>query len=284
MITNSQRISIQDALRIFFQPTRTGDLRTDFYSVYQKEATEYDTNFVKRYEENLSITLIFVSPVPAKNRALYLFRNKTGLFSGICSTFVARIQQKLAPDPGERSLEYLQAILKTLQNSNPGPDTTPPPWPGPSSTTVLVSALLHATLFTSLLAALLAMLGKQWVNRYTRHRGSSVPQRCEDRQRKLNGLRRSIFRFIIESLPVLLQLSLALLGAALVLSLWDVNKVTASVVAGFTGLSALLYMFFSFAGMLSSKSPYQTPSHSSCGRSGSTGFFGNCFGNYFRNL
>jgi len=33
--------------------------------VYQKEATEYDANFVKRYEENLNITLIFVSPIPA---------------------------------------------------------------------------------------------------------------------------------------------------------------------------------------------------------------------------
>ena len=47
---NSRRISIQDALRLFFQPTRTGDLRTDFYSAYQKEATEYDTYFVKRYD------------------------------------------------------------------------------------------------------------------------------------------------------------------------------------------------------------------------------------------
>ena len=63
---NSRTISIQDALRLFFKPTRTGDPRTDFYSVYQKEATEYDTNFVKRYEENLDITLIFVSPITAK--------------------------------------------------------------------------------------------------------------------------------------------------------------------------------------------------------------------------
>ena len=247
--------------------------------MYQKEVTEYDTNFVKRYEENLNITLIFVSPTPAKHGTLRLSRHKTGLFSGICSTFVARIQQKLAPDPGDRSLEYLKAILKTLQNSNSSAeeDTTPPAWPGPSSATVMVSALLHATLFTSLFAALLAMLGKQWINRYTRHRGSSVPQKCEDRQRKLNGLRRSPFRIIIESLPVLLQLSLSLLGVALVLSLWDVNRVTASVVAGFTGLGALFYTSFSIAGMLSYESPFQTPISLTLRRFGVNRFFGKLF-------
>ena len=154
---------------------------------------------------------------------------------------------------------------------------TPPAWPRPSSTTVIVSALLHATLFTSLFVTLLAMLGKQWVNHYTRHRGSLVPKKCEDWQRKLNGLRRSLFRIIIESLPVLLQLSLSLLGVALVLSLWNVNQATTSIVAGFTGLGTLFYMSFSLAGMLSYESPFQTPISLTLRRFGVNKFFGKLF-------
>ena len=52
--------SFRDALRTFFQPAKTDDPRLDFYTVYKKEATEYDTDYVKKYDEDLNTTLIFV--------------------------------------------------------------------------------------------------------------------------------------------------------------------------------------------------------------------------------
>jgi len=52
--------SFQDALRTFFQPVKTDDPRLDFYTMYKKEATEYDTDYVKKYDEDLNTTLIFV--------------------------------------------------------------------------------------------------------------------------------------------------------------------------------------------------------------------------------
>jgi hypothetical protein len=52
--------SLQDALRIFFQPIKTDDARLDFYTMYKREATEYDTDYVKKYDEDLNTTLIFV--------------------------------------------------------------------------------------------------------------------------------------------------------------------------------------------------------------------------------
>lgn len=54
------RCSLQDALRTFFQPIKKGDARLDFYTMYKKEATEYDTDFVKKYDDDLNTTLIFV--------------------------------------------------------------------------------------------------------------------------------------------------------------------------------------------------------------------------------
>ena len=35
-------------------------LRLDFYTVYNKEANEYDLDHVKKYDEDLNTTLIFV--------------------------------------------------------------------------------------------------------------------------------------------------------------------------------------------------------------------------------
>ena len=52
--------SIQDALRTFLQPIKTEDPRLDFYTMYKGEATEYDTDYVKKYDEDLNTTLIFV--------------------------------------------------------------------------------------------------------------------------------------------------------------------------------------------------------------------------------
>ena len=52
--------SFRDALRTFFQPAKTDDPRLDFYTVYKREANEYDTDYVKKYDEDLNTTLIFV--------------------------------------------------------------------------------------------------------------------------------------------------------------------------------------------------------------------------------
>ena len=52
--------SLQDALRTFFQPIKTDDPCLDFYTKYTREATEYDTDYVKKYDGDLNITLMFV--------------------------------------------------------------------------------------------------------------------------------------------------------------------------------------------------------------------------------
>ena len=56
--------SFQDALRTFFQPIKNDDPRLDFYTMYKREATEYDTDYVKKYDEDLNTTLIFVRTQP----------------------------------------------------------------------------------------------------------------------------------------------------------------------------------------------------------------------------
>ena len=52
--------SLQEALRTFFQPIKTNDPRVDFYTMHKRESAEYDTDYVKKYDEDLNTTLIFV--------------------------------------------------------------------------------------------------------------------------------------------------------------------------------------------------------------------------------
>jgi hypothetical protein len=104
------------------------------------------------------------------------------------------------------------------------------------------------------------MLGKQWLNRYesTDMRESAI-ERSHDRQRKLGGIVGWYFGKVMESLPLMLQAALLLLGCALSRYLWEINIAIASVVLGVTSLGAAFYIFIVIAGTVSESCPYQTP-------------------------
>ena len=103
------------------------------------------------------------------------------------------------------------------------------------------------------------MLGKQWCNRYLRHTGGSVIERCRDRQRKFDGLQKWPFRPFIESLPIMLQVALFLLTCGLSRYMWSVNASVACVVISFTVLCFVFYIGVVFAGTRSYECPFQTP-------------------------
>ena len=125
---------------------------------------------------------------------------------------------------------------------------------------VHVQAILFASLAASLFSAFLAMLGKQWLNRYDSAdmRGTAI-ERSQNRQGKLDGFVVWYFDNVMESLPLMLQAALLLFGCALSRSLWEVNITIASVVVGLTSFGVLCYLFIIIAGTASESCPYQTP-------------------------
>ena len=133
-------------------------------------------------------------------------------------------------------------------------------WTGPDPVIVQVQCILYATLFATLLAAFLAILGKQWLSRYKENetRGSAA-DRSRLRERRLTRIKTWKFHFIMESLPLILQLALVLLGFALSRYLWGVNSSVSSVVIAFTGFGFLFYMAFAMASVFSFDCPFQTP-------------------------
>ena len=112
----------------------------------------------------------------------------------------------------------------------------------------------------SLLAAFVAMLGKQWLNRYAsiNMRGTAI-ERSQNRQRKFNGIVIWHFDHIMESLPLMLQFALLLLGCALSRHIWGIDMTVASVVIGVTSFGVICYALILIAGAVSVSCPYQTP-------------------------
>ena len=186
---------------------------------------------------------------------------QAGLFSAVTSAFIIQIDPQLRPDSGDDTAALLRILLYRMDNTTFGNEVpTLPQWSGPPSAMVHVQAILFASLSASLLSAFLAMLGKQWLNRYvsTDNRGSAI-ERCHNRQQKLDGIVAWYFDSVMESLPLMLQVALLLLGCALSRYLWETSMTVASVVIGVTSLGLLLYLFILVVGTVWESCPYQTP-------------------------
>ena len=158
------------------------------------------------------------------------------------------------------------ALLEMLLNATTGTlpagsATSIPRWSGPDPAIVQVQCIFYATLCSTLFVSFLAMLGKQWLSRYKQNetRGSVV-DRSRARERKLAGLETWKFHAVMESLPLILQLALLLLGFALSRYLWEVNRSVSSVVICFTCFGSLFYSIILAASVFWSDCPFQTPS------------------------
>ena len=227
---------------------------------YRKEAEDYDREFMKKHDEDLNTTLIFVSSTWCAGVCVLTW-TQAGLFSAVTSAFIIDVQSQLQPDPNDETAALLRVLIHKIDNTTFGNDTpTLPQWTGPSHLIVQVQAILYASLTASLFSAFLAMLGKQWLNRYasTDMRGTMI-ERSQNRQRKLDGIITWYFEHVMESLPLMLQAALLLLGCALSLYLWGINTTIASVVIGVTSLGIILYIFIVGAGTAFESCPYQTP-------------------------
>ncbi|KAJ7921697.1 hypothetical protein B0H13DRAFT_2414875 [Mycena leptocephala] len=151
-----------------------------------------------------------------------------GLFSAVSSAFIIQIQ----PQP---TLPF-------------------------SVNTVAVLSLLYISLFTTLLAALLAVLGKQWIM-YYQAAGSrgTIEERGLERQRKLDGLHKWKFDAVLQMFPMLLQLALLLFASAISVYLWPIHRSIATIVLALTLVGFVSYIFLLASTIVSPDSPFQTP-------------------------
>lgn len=177
------------------------------------------------------------------------------------SAFIVDINQQLYPDHAEENAALLRVLIYKIDNTTFGGSVPAvPEWTGPSRTIVQVQSILFSSLGMSLFSALLAMLGKQWLNRYASVdvRRSAI-ERSQQRQRKHNGVVAWHFERVMGSLPLMLQFSLLLLGCALSQYFWNLDTTIAAVVLGATSFGVVTYALILIVGTLNKDCPYQTP-------------------------
>ena len=185
---------------------------------------------------------------------------QSGLFSAVTSAFIIDLQSELKPDYEQMNNTLLEMLLNATTGTLPaGSAASVPRWTGPDPVVVQVQCIFYATLSVTLLASFLAMLGKQWLNRYRRNgtRGSNT-DRSRVRERKVTGIENWKFHAVMQSLPLILQCALILLGFALSRYLWELNRSVSSVVIGFTCFGFLFYLLIVTASVFSFECPFQT--------------------------
>ncbi|KAJ7867422.1 hypothetical protein B0H13DRAFT_2670514 [Mycena leptocephala] len=221
------------------QPLST-DTKTTFWTAYKNLADEFDKEVQRKYGNDLDTSLIFA-----------------GLFSGVSSAFIIQIQPQLQPDT-----DTTQALLGLLvQNITgvPAPAALLVSPTGPTTNVVAAQSLLYFSLFSTLLAALLAVLGKQWLLHYDSvgERGT-IQERGLERQRKFDGLRRWKFDVVMQMFPLLLQFSLLLFATALSLYLWTIHRGIAVIILALTALGFTLYTIMVISAVTQADSPFQS--------------------------
>ncbi|KAJ6560752.1 hypothetical protein DFH09DRAFT_921464, partial [Mycena vulgaris] len=123
---------------------QSSDKETAFWTAYKTLADEFDKEFQRKYGNDLDTSLIFA-----------------GLFSAVSSAFIIQIQPELQPDPNTTTEALLLALVQNITGATPAgiqiAEAT-----GPTTIIVVAQSLLYFSLMATLLAALLAVLGKQW--------------------------------------------------------------------------------------------------------------------------
>jgi hypothetical protein len=193
------------------------------------------------------------------------------LFSAAITGFIINSVQSLRPNPADQTAYYMQqgvAMLAQIsqQISSIAPQVVIPLTPPPRFPTfellpsdIRVNAFWFMSLVSSLSAALLALLVRQWVRNYMcafeQYKGPLKRSRL--RQYLHEGSERWYFRALAEAVPALLHISLFLLLVGLV----DFNLNLNTTVAAYTiipiGITGLFYVFTMLSPVLNPQSPYQ---------------------------
>ncbi|RDX49634.1 hypothetical protein OH76DRAFT_521685 [Lentinus brumalis] len=208
----------------------TEEQRTDAWNETANIVKTYSDELIERWNKEIDTLLIYA-----------------GLFSAIQTAFNVELYKRLTPDPDPDpvlvALERISAQLSgfavnaAFVNSTQnrfvlGDAKTPaaPVW------VVVLNALWFSSLISSLAAASIAIMVKQWLTEYQSGLSGTSRQTARLRQLRLNSLQRWRVKEIVSFLPVLLQIASGLFFAGLLILLWNLNRTVAIVGTFFVGI------------------------------------------------
>ncbi|KAJ6612976.1 hypothetical protein B0H10DRAFT_1806465, partial [Mycena sp. CBHHK59/15] len=219
------------------------------WSIYVSEAERYDVALVESWKADMEGMLIF-----------------SGLFSACLTAFIIESYRTLGPDSGTMTVALLHQISQQLEaiscNSTSTVTAAPSVLPFTvRSASLICNVLWFLSLALSLSCAVLATLVEQWARDFL-HKTEMCPSPVR-RARVFSflyfGLRRFKMHAIVDSIPLLLHLSLLLFFAGQVAFLIPVNQVIMYLMAAISSAFLLFYFGLTILPAISLDCPYHTP-------------------------
>ncbi|OJT11007.1 hypothetical protein TRAPUB_12461 [Trametes pubescens] len=232
--------------------------KTEAWSSAAKLVETYSDEMIKRWKEEIDTYLV------ARNV-------KAGLFSAVLTTFNVQsylLLQLAAPDPSIAVLQQISTQLANFSihppfvNSSQPPSTTSananrsPPVP---RWAVWLNALWFSGLILSLASASVGIMVKQWLNEYNSGVSGTSRPIARVRQYRLQNLRTWRVEDIIGTIPILLQLALALFLAGILILLWTLHDTVAAIASTLVGLLAVFTTVTTLLPLVNHKCSYLTP-------------------------
>ncbi|KEP47895.1 putative transmembrane protein [Rhizoctonia solani 123E] len=218
------------------------------WNIYLDEAQDQDRELVDGRQRSLDTLLLFAA-----------------LFSAILTAFLIESKDMLQQDPADVSAALLLIIAQSQQRMELGlptpeestmavamPDFTPP------LSARWINGIWFMSLGLSLAAALIAMLGKEWLITFQSSRPRSTRRLAFIRQSRLKGLEDWGALHIIALLPTLLHVSLLLFSVGLVLYLWALDVAVAAVLSAVIGVTVAFYLVTGILGAVYEFCPFVT--------------------------
>ncbi|KAI0735554.1 hypothetical protein C8Q76DRAFT_829238, partial [Earliella scabrosa] len=214
----------------------TEEARSNVWSDAAHAVKTYHDELIARWKEEMDTLLVYA-----------------GLFSAILTAFSVESYQLLRPDPMDPMLASLQQISAQLASFPATPaflNSTHLVQPlsglkqaqfSVTPSAAWINTLWFCSLVCSLGSASIALVVKQWLHDALEGLSGTSRDSARLRQYRLNSIRKWRVGKIVASLPILLQLALALFFAGLVILLWSLHSVVAAITSALVGL---LFTFF----------------------------------------
>ncbi|KAG8725172.1 hypothetical protein FRC09_006795 [Ceratobasidium sp. 395] len=219
------------------------------WKLYLEEADEHDQELVKGRHASLDMLLLFAA-----------------LFSAILTAFLIESKDLLQQDPADLSVALMFTIAQSQYRMEQGKSIAlnataiPPTIPTFTPPTIArwINGIWFTSLALSLSAALVAMLGKEWLTAFLASRPRPAHAHALLRQSRLEGLEQWWALHIIALLPSLLHASLLLFAIGLVLYLSTMDRAIAVVIASIVGITSLFYIVTAILGAIYTFCPFVT--------------------------
>lgn len=170
----------------------------------------------------------------------------------------------LKQDPADVSSALLLMIAQSQRRVelSIGLETIGPvevPQFSPPRLAIAVNCLWFISLALSLIAALSAMLAKEWLKHYREYPSSTGPQfHVFVNEGRMAGMGRWKGLEIIDLLPTILHFALFVFAAGLVAYLWIFNAVLGAITLGISGMASVIYITMVFLAATFEDCPFVT--------------------------